>query len=63
MLAGIKLCTAPILHTRFKLGEGLGCEGVLGQFFSPKKIKRSLEEKEEPEADFRQVVQCFYSSC
>lgn len=62
-LAGIELCTAPILHTHFKLGEGLGCEGILGQFVSPKKIQGSLKEKEEPEVDFRQVAQSFYSSC
>lgn len=55
-LAGIKLHTAPILHTSFKLGEGLGCEGVLGHFFSPKKVKGSPEEKEKPHVDFRQVV-------
>lgn len=63
MPAGIKLHTAPVLHTCVKLEEGLGCEGVPGQFFSPKKVKGSLEEKEEHEVDFRQVVQGFYSSC
>lgn len=59
MVGGINLCTAPILCAPFKLGEGLGCEGILGQFFSPKKVKGSLGEKKEAEVDLGRLPSLF----